>query len=405
MAMRTVLYGPEGIMLKHMMLLYNKEDLVSYAKVLEIRRISGLKKDELAEKIANELLLPSVMRRRIAVFSPECKKLFEKAINSPIQVGESDFDNACWLREQDYAFLNRQGILDVPVDVKAAYQKINTPEFAEYSKKMSWLAQCLYWGENFYGAFDKEILLKLYHTRKGYRISAEELEQICNEFPEDMTECYLERGSSPIVVSSLAYTGAVKDLLEIQEGKDFYIPSSDEILDFSKNLYLSKEPAYVKLRSFFQKQLHLTYSEADDVTVQLWEGFSVGEDFQDLFQMILDEYGENISEKSLQELVYLLQEANNHTRLMIHRGHTPKEIMKQEMRAGRFGGMPTIVPGSTNAANMLREASEELQKMSVTVDFEANAVNVPGTTNKKVYPNDPCPCGSGKKFKKCCGKR
>lgn len=23
---------------------------------------------------------------------------------------------------------------------------------------------------------------------------------------------------------------------------------------------------------------------------------------------------------------------------------------------------------------------------------------------KKVYPNDPCPCGSGKKFKKCCGK-
>lgn len=23
---------------------------------------------------------------------------------------------------------------------------------------------------------------------------------------------------------------------------------------------------------------------------------------------------------------------------------------------------------------------------------------------RKIYPNDPCPCGSGKKFKKCCGK-
>ena len=23
---------------------------------------------------------------------------------------------------------------------------------------------------------------------------------------------------------------------------------------------------------------------------------------------------------------------------------------------------------------------------------------------KKIYPNDPCPCGSGKKYKKCCGK-
>lgn len=25
--------------------------------------------------------------------------------------------------------------------------------------------------------------------------------------------------------------------------------------------------------------------------------------------------------------------------------------------------------------------------------------------SKKVYPNDPCPCGSGKKYKKCCGRR
>lgn len=33
------------------------------------------------------------------------------------------------------------------------------------------------------------------------------------------------------------------------------------------------------------------------------------------------------------------------------------------------------------------------QKRSQTVRKEA-----------KVYPNDPCPCGSGKKYKKCCGK-
>ena len=30
-------------------------------------------------------------------------------------------------------------------------------------------------------------------------------------------------------------------------------------------------------------------------------------------------------------------------------------------------------------------------------------VNKPIST-RKVYPNDPCPCGSGKKYKKCCGK-
>ena len=34
------------------------------------------------------------------------------------------------------------------------------------------------------------------------------------------------------------------------------------------------------------------------------------------------------------------------------------------------------------------------QKLSTTIRKPA-----------KVYPNDPCPCGSGKKYKKCCGRK
>ncbi|OXE67928.1 hypothetical protein ADH76_18305 [Enterocloster clostridioformis] len=30
---------------------------------------------------------------------------------------------------------------------------------------------------------------------------------------------------------------------------------------------------------------------------------------------------------------------------------------------------------------------------------------IPVVKEKKIYPNAPCPCGSGKKYKKCCGKR
>ena len=40
-----------------------------------------------------------------------------------------------------------------------------------------------------------------------------------------------------------------------------------------------------------------------------------------------------------------------------------------------------------------RKALYKEQKSSATVVKDA-----------KVYPNDPCPCGSGKKYKKCCGK-
>ena len=35
---------------------------------------------------------------------------------------------------------------------------------------------------------------------------------------------------------------------------------------------------------------------------------------------------------------------------------------------------------------------------------EARSANTGRHEAPKVYPNDPCPCGSGKKYKKCCGK-
>ncbi len=41
-----------------------------------------------------------------------------------------------------------------------------------------------------------------------------------------------------------------------------------------------------------------------------------------------------------------------------------------------------------------RKALYKEQKSSTTI-----------VKDKKVYPNDPCPCGSGKKYKKCCGKK
>ncbi|MBR5565797.1 MAG: SEC-C domain-containing protein [Roseburia sp.] len=405
MSMRKVLYGPEGITLAHIMKLYDKQSLLYYASDLQIRRVSGLKKDELAEKIANELLAPSVMKRRIAVFSPEERILFERAIESPFVPSEEERDSAYALREKDYAFMNKKDELNVPVDVAKAYKKLNTPEFRQYAKKMSWLAQCLYFGENFYGVFDKDVLLEMYNVRKGYHISYEELERMCNEFPQDLTECHLEEGQKYIVVNYLANGGRCKELLEVQRGKDFYIPSSDEVLDYSKNLYLSKEPVYQKLREFFQKEIGLSYKDADDETAEIWEKIQDDVDFQDMFGYFLDLYGEELTESKLEKLVNLLQNANNHTRMQIHRGHTPDEILQNDIRMGYYTQPPVIIPGSTNAANMLRTASAELAAMGVKVDFDSNITVVSeGKNQKKIYPNDSCPCGSGKKYKKCCGR-
>ena len=127
--------------------------------------------------------------------------------------------------------------------------------------------------------------------------------------------------------------------------------------------------------------------------------------------------------KSAENFAKVLAETNNHTRMFELRGHMPVEMFS--MQSGRNflnygferGEMPSIVPMSSMAADMLEQGREQIEQMGFQVNTESNAAEIPflqfpnginGTPQKgtrKIYPNDPCPCGSGKKYKKCCGRK
>jgi uncharacterized protein YchJ len=87
--------------------------------------------------------------------------------------------------------------------------------------------------------------------------------------------------------------------------------------------------------------------------------------------------------------------------------------LREEM--GDYNEPMTIVPGSSHAAEMLKKAAPDFSAMGVSVDIDGNADIVSGfkmfpdgrmvRSERKIYPNDPCPCGSGKKYKKCCGRK
>jgi len=54
-----------------------------------------------------------------------------------------------------------------------------------------------------------------------------------------------------------------------------------------------------------------------------------------------------------------------------------------------FGAPPP--PSAKNPSDVVTEATSAMEKAK------------PKRTGPKVGRNDPCPCGSGKKFKQCCG--
>ena len=44
-----------------------------------------------------------------------------------------------------------------------------------------------------------------------------------------------------------------------------------------------------------------------------------------------------------------------------------------------------------------------VQSQTKNVDNDEKKDNYKKTIDKKISRNEPCPCGSGKKFKRCCG--
>lgn len=87
----------------------------------------------------------------------------------------------------------------------------------------------------------------------------------------------------------------------------------------------------------------------------------------------------------LEEFALLYQELNNHTRKQINRGYTPAELFNQTHQGKQR--LQRLVP-----ENQLSMFDEPPVKPKLTI--------VGGPSR-----NGPCPCGSGRKYKNCCGKK
>ena len=48
---------------------------------------------------------------------------------------------------------------------------------------------------------------------------------------------------------------------------------------------------------------------------------------------------------------------------------------------------------------------EQVAKVTGTNKDDSATKTPKKRAEAKVYPNDPCPCGSGKKYKNCCGRK
>ena len=403
----------KDLTLKERILEYDKETLKRYAKGYNIAGISKLKKDELAELLANKLLEPEVMASRMSIFDDEAIKIFERGFNGKGDVSGDDdaYDTICLFNEIDYVAVSRREFI-VPCDVVEAWKKLRTDTYDKYRKRSSWVWKCLYFVEELYGFCPVEKLLDVVNIKKGMRMDTEELIEIFDKFPYD--QLWSSRIGELIVSDVYADDlDELKNLRITQGDKPYYLPTKDEVEELYRTLALASEKSYRDLARFLKDELFMDPEYAEDIVNELWDNISTIDDYHENLQWLLDQLDFN-EDGQAEKAINLFMMCMNNTRMVVNRGFKPLEL--HSMSGIGPGNMPTIVLGSSKAANMLSEVAPQIKQMGYGVDIDGNAVDMPVVNMPvgvdgpavratiKVYPNDPCPCGSGKKFKKCCGK-
>ena len=177
--------------LKTSLLSYKKTELESYAKTLGIKRISSLKKAEIAEKVADELLNPEVMAKRLAILDDAQIALFEKAAKGAFMATEAEMDTAYEACALDYMQVSEEGMLEVTEDVAEAYEKMDRETFEKKRKEVSWLAKCLSFSAAMYGVAPVDTVRTVYESRPHYHADKETFMALFDEIPYETNPCVI----------------------------------------------------------------------------------------------------------------------------------------------------------------------------------------------------------------------
>lgn len=409
--------------------IYTKKELLEQARSFELKKCSGLRKAALIGRIIECFCTEEVFRSRLACLTKEQLAFFRKACDRPQDVSVNEVMNSMQLyRYWLGAFEESTDRFYAFDEVAETFKKVDDEAFRKEQYKKGWMIKCVQFFINYYGIAPVEIIYEMYKLK--VKDTIDEMTDMLWEMPVDIVESSifsmetLELQDRPeddpiysfkgllIHIPILEYEEFVY-LLEQQMDKGFYIPSVQQIEEIYNIGYEASSLAYKKLENFFMRKMKMQYEHAVTWCLQVWANSYEGNSPADIINRLSESDIEFESEKQMDEFVKLLMDAHNSTRMKENRGHNPNELSRRKFASG----MPTVVPGSSHAAEILRDTVPYLNDMGVTVDLESNADTITATmypnglegsavrAKKKIYPNDLCPCGSGKKYKKCCGRK
>ena len=356
--------------------------LKKLAAKFKIKYFAKMPKHELVKLIADKYLSENYLRETLLKLDDSSWELFSY-LSKVKHIQENN------LNPDLYARLLRLGLIylfyyndnlfyTIPVEIKKIFININDEIFLENRKTVDLVTDYAIAAANLYSAISIDDFSALLNDYNNSNVSKNDIikvmkDNVDNDYGYIIHNNYLvddefTTDADDIITATTTY------LNEFPR----YLPPLDEFLKYSNWNYIEETPQLEAVRTYFKKYLEISEDDFDE-----FDEFDEFNDFiydivhaaremmkpQDMLKIIedSDSFDFEVTYPQKSTLMKLLTDLCNNTRVYGYNGNTPNDLTSGGKRGIYL--LPTVKD-----------------------------------TNAIVGRNDPCPCGSGRKYKNCCGK-
>ncbi len=357
-----------------------KEQMRKICQSYSFKRLSSLRKAELAEKLVE--LVPERFAKTLDVLDQGRYSLLKAAANNQGVLKGTDLETAkAELLLASYLVFpgscNGERVLYMPPEITEQFIRADGAKLKKTIKRNTEWITLTHGMLHYYGLM-------------GIKALSERIEQLTGERIDylEFTEVLIPAVEYYELVRHTAHglcdrrVSDTKELFNEHRSRanlDYYSFTKKQLSRAGTPGYIDRTPALNTFLKFLSEFYDLTEGEKNKIALQLIEQINRGENLEGM----IDHLGRSLGLSSfefVELLVAKIVELHNNTRQWILKGHTPTELSQEEEK--RLKPLPA-------EPFAVKQAEPEVFDLK---------------TLKKIGRNDPCPCGSGKKFKRCCGR-
>lgn len=362
----------------------NKEltlhDMLMQCRVPELRKqvsnwmvkgVSKMRKGELVSALEHELMRPGNLDEILFLAGDIGWQLVQDAaaVDDRLQVPAKAVNHAKAFAELGYMKYEddeQAGTIKMPVEVKELLSAMKKEGFYERRVRADLLFAYSEAAANLYGIISQEELVDIINRQVEKKTDIGELLLSQTRHLEfDASYCHRENYLVSILFKENNFE-AIPNILAAAAGKPRYVPTKETFLLYSDGGYFEKTVHISHFMTMLTNSWRVSADTAEEIAAEIVFSFQVGASMSDALRILL-RHDIVFQDDMMPTLTKIITAVHDSTRLWTNKGYTPNEL------------------------------AQILYKLNGN-----NSIRASGMT--KINRNALCPCGSGRKYKKCCGR-